>query len=151
MPDDKTVSGSHHFKLELGGPEGALLFQSASMGGASLSIPKFKTEDANGNPINSLGGGTSVTWQDLSIVRGVDTDHKLWEWFTEIKEKGVTPETKKEIKLIALDSKGETLHTWNFVGAVISSYQMSGSDAQSEAILTEQVSIQFEDATLEPG
>jgi len=149
VSDDKQVSGVHHFKLDLGGLESSMLFSSVAMGGATLSIGDFKTTDANGNPVNSCGGGTQVHWSDVSLTRGVDTDHGLWDWFKDVKEKGACGDTKKEVKIIALDSQGNTLHTWNLVGAVISSYQMAGADAGTEAILTEMVSIHFEDASLE--
>ena len=149
MADDKTVSTVSHFKLDLGGPEGALLFSSASMGGATLNTARFQTVDANGNPINSVGGGTQVQWGDLTVMRGVDSDHQRYEAFKDVKENGATPDNAKEIKLVGLSAKGDTLFTWNFTGAHISSYQMAGAEAGSNAILTESASFTFEDATLE--
>jgi len=149
MADEKTVNTVSHFKLDLGGAEGALLFASASMGGATLNTSKFQTVDANGNPVNSVGGGTQVQWGDLSVTRGVDSDHQLYEAFKDVKENGSTADNAKEIKLIGLDSQGNTLFTWNFTGAHISSYQMAGAEAGSNAILTEAASFTFEDATLE--
>lgn len=151
MADDGQVTGGGHFKLDLGGAESALLFASSSLPSGSLQAPAFKTADANGNPVNSLGGGTQVQWSEVVLTRGVDKDHSLYDWFKDIREKGVTSDTKKDIKIITMDNAGETLNTWNITGAVLTSYGMSGLDAQTQAILTEQVSIQFEDATLEPG
>jgi phage tail-like protein len=149
VADDGQITGGGHFKLDLGGSESALLFTAASLPSGSLQVPAFKTADANGNPVNSLGGGTQVQWGDVVLTRCVDTDHSLYEWFKSVQEKGVTDDTKKDIKIITMDPAGETLSTWNIVGAVISSYSMSGVDAQTQAILTEQVSISFQDATLE--
>jgi len=151
VADQKTVSTVSHFKLDLGGPEGALLFASANMGGATLNTANFQTVDANGNPVNSVGGGTQVQWGELSVTRGVDTDHQLYDAFKDVKENGATADNAKEIKLIGLDSKGNTLFTWNFTGAHITSYQMGAAEAGSNAILTEAASFKFEDATLEPG
>jgi len=149
MSSDAQVNGVHHFKLDLGGIESAMLFSAATMPSGSLDVPEFKTIDGNGNPVNSCGGGTQVTWQPIQLTRGVDTDHGLWEWFNEVREKGANADTKKEVKIIAMDSQGQTLHTWNLTGAVITNYGMAGADAQTAAILTEQVSIKYEDATLE--
>jgi hypothetical protein len=151
VSDQHTVSVVSHFSLDLGGPEGAMLFASASMGGATLNTATFATVDNNGNPVNSLGGGTQVQWSDLVVTRGVDTDHQLWDLFQDAKENGHTPDNAREIKLIAFDAKGGTLFTLNMVGAHITSFQMAGAEAGSNAILTESASFKFEDATLEPG
>jgi phage tail-like protein len=148
MPDSQ-VHGVHHFKLDLGGMETGMLFSAATMPSGTLDVPDFKTVDDNGNPVNSCGGGTQVTWGPVTLTRGVDSDHQLYDWFKDVREKGVCEDTKKEIKIIAMDSQGETLHTWNIIGAVITTYGMAGADAQTTAILTEQVTIKFEDATLE--
>jgi phage tail-like protein len=148
MPDAQ-VHGVHHFKLDLGGMETGMLFSAATMPSGTLDVPDFKTVDAGGKPVNSCGGGTQVTWGPVTLTRGVDSDHQLYDWFKDVREKGVCEDTKKEIKIIAMDSQGETLHTWNIIGAVITTYGMAGADAQTTAILTEQVTIKFEDATLE--
>src|SRR5918911_116187 len=132
------VSGVHHFKLDLGGMESGMLFSAASMPSGTLDVPDFKTIDDKGTPVNSVGGGTQVSWSPVTLTRGVDTDHQLYDWFNDVRQKGVTDDTKKEIKIIALDSQGETLHTWNLVGAVITTYGMAGADAQTTSILTEQ-------------
>jgi phage tail-like protein len=147
--DQKTVSTVSHFKLDLGGPEGAMLFSGATIGAAQLNTGKFATVDDKGNPVNSVGGGTQVQWGDLNVTRGVDSDHQLYEAFKDVKENGATADNAKEIKLIGLDAKGETLFTWNFTGAHISSFQMGAFEAGSNAILTESASFTFEDATLE--
>lgn len=148
MADDKTVSGHHHFKLDLKGAQGGLLFNSVSMPTGTLDIPDFKTWDANGNPVNSVGGGTQVNWSDIQLTRGVDTDKQLYEWFQLVREKGVTTDSKKDITLTVCDSQGTALHTWNVTGAVINSYGMAGADAATMAVLIESVSIKFEDAKL---
>jgi phage tail-like protein len=147
--DPKTVSTVSHFKLVLDGAEEAMLFHTASGFQGTLNTAKFASQDGQGNPINSVGGGTQVQWSDLQVSRGVDTDHKLYEAFKDVKENGATPDNAKEIQLIALDAKGETLFTCNFTGAHITSYSMSGMDSNSNAILTEGASFTFEDMTLE--
>jgi phage tail-like protein len=147
--DAKQVNGVHHFKLDLGGAESGMLFAQASLPGGSLDVQSFKTMDTNGNPVNSCGGGTQVQWTDLMLVRGVDDDHQLWEWFKAVCEKGACADNKKDITITCMDSEGETMHTWNVTGACIVNYNMTGLDAQTAAILTESVSIRYENATLE--
>jgi len=151
VSDQKVVSGVHHFKLDLGGAEGALLFSQSSTPQGTLDAPDFKTFDANGNPVNSVGGGSQVSWTPITLTRGVDSDNQLYDWFKEVKEKGATPDTKKELKLTALDSTGQPLHTWNLVGAIITQYGHSGANAQTMEVLVATVQIKYEDATLEAG
>ena len=74
------------------------------MGGATLNTAKLQTVDANGNPVNSVGGGTQVQWGDLTVMRGVDSDHQLYEAFKDAGEKGATTDNAKEIKLIGLSA-----------------------------------------------
>ena len=146
---DVQVSGVHHFELKLGGAESDMLFSSATTPTGTLEAPDFKTIDGQANPVNSVGGGTQVSWSEITLTRGIDDKNSLWEWFKEVKEKGATSDTKKDITIAAKNSAGDTLHTWNLKGAVITSYGHAGADAQTMAILTQQVSIKFEDADLE--
>jgi phage tail-like protein len=145
-----TVSGVHHFQLDLGGAENAMMFSQASTPQGTLEAPDFKTFPANGTaPVNSMGGGSQVSWAPITLTRGVDSDTQLWDWFKDIKENGVTPDTKKDIKLIACDATGSPLHTWNITGAVIMQYGHSGANAQTMEVLVNTVQIKFEDASLE--
>jgi phage tail-like protein len=147
---DQTVSGAHHFSLDLGGAESDMLFISASTISGTLDLPALKTIDGQHSPVNSIGGGKAkVNWSDLTLERGIDDKHSLYEWFQNIRDNGVTADTKKDIKVVAYDSQDQPLYTWNLTGAVITTYSTAGVDAQTSAILTETVSITFEDATLE--
>ena len=147
--DAKQVSGVHHFKLDLKGAEGGMLFSQATTPQGSLEAPDFKTFDDKGNPVNSVGGGTQVSWAPITLTRGVDSDKQLWDWFKTVKETGAKGEGKKDITLTALDSEGNPLHTWNIVGAVITQYGHSGANAQTMEVLVNTVQIKYEDATLE--
>lgn len=146
---DQQVSTVSHFTLDLGGAEQAVLFSSISAPTATVETPEFKSFDSNGNPVNAVAGGTQVRWSDITIVRAVDHDSQLYDWFESIREQGVTPDTKKDITITALDTNLEPLHTWNITGAVISSFGISGADAASGAVLLNTVSLTFEDAKLE--
>lgn len=146
---DNVVNSVHHFKLDLGGAEGALLFSKCETPNGTLEALDFKTFDANGNPVNSVGGGSQVTWRPITISRGVDHNTALYDWFKQVREGGATSDTKKEIKLTACDAQGTDIQTWSLTGAIITSYGDSGANAQTNEILVETVQIKYEDATLE--
>jgi phage tail-like protein len=152
MSDQPTVSGAHHFSIDLGGAEGDMLFISASAIGGTLDLPSLKTIDGQHSPVNSIGGGKAkVNWTDLTLSRGIDDKHSLYDWFQDIRDNGVTADTKKDIKIIGYDASDSPLFTWNITGAVITTFTGAAVDAQTSAILTETVSLTFEDAKLEFG
>jgi phage tail-like protein len=145
---DGTVNGVHHFKLDLGGAEAALLFSQVTAPQITLEAPSFKTFDGQGRPVNSVGGGTQVNYAPITLTRGVDTDTQLWDWMKDILQEGADKH-KKDIKLTALDSEGSDLHTWNITGAVITQYGHSGANAQTMEILVSTVQLTYETAALE--
>jgi hypothetical protein len=53
------VTGGYHVQVDIPGvtDAGALLFYEATPPHPTLDGPDFKTWDAQGNPINSIGGG----------------------------------------------------------------------------------------------
>jgi phage tail-like protein len=145
----KQVHGGYHVKLgKVPGAESGLLFYSATSPSGTLDTPDFKTWDAQGNTVNSLGAGRQAQWTPLTLTRGVDDNKDLYEWFKQVQEKGVTTETKKDLELTVLSSDNKTLHTWNLVGAVITRYEHSAHNAQTNEILVNTVEIKYEYAEL---
>jgi phage tail-like protein len=147
------VTGSYHVQVDIPGvtDAGALLFYSATTPDPSLDGPDFATWDAQGNPINSIGGGRQVTWSPVTISRGIDSNMTLWTWFTQVRDQGATSQTKKSVNLTWLDHAGTAMFTWNLTGAIIVGYSQSGGNAQSSEILVNTVQIKYEDATLNAG
>jgi len=148
---DKQVYGQYHWQFEIDGISDSLLFFSASGLEASLDAGDFKTWDANGNPVNSIGGGRQVSWAPVTISRGADPDLKLWEWFKQCKDQSSTAETKKDINLKCLDGQGNPMFTFALKGAMITQFSLSGANAQSNEMLINTVQIKFEDADLVAG
>jgi phage tail-like protein len=129
----------------------SMMFYSATTPDPSLDGPEFKTWDANGVPMNSIGGGRQVTWTPITLSRGVDSNLDLWTWFNDIVEKGATSDTKKNVNLTWLDHAGGELFTWALTGAIIISYSQSGGNAQTNEILVNTVQLRYENATLNAG
>jgi phage tail-like protein len=147
----KQVFGNYHYKLEIPDVDDALLFFQVTPPSLTVDGPDFKTWDANGNPQNSIGGGRQPTWSEVQLSRGIDSNMSLWQWIADVKDKGATDDTKKDIKITAMDSQGNALHVWNLQSAIIKQYGHSGANAQTNEVLVENVTLKFEDATLEAG
>jgi phage tail-like protein len=144
-----TVNGASSFKLGLGGIENAMLFSSVQMPTVTIDVQSYFTAAQNGQPVQSCGAGAKIHYGDIVLTRGVDDNHDLWQWVQDIKDHGVCDDTKKDITITAVNQNSEDLLTWNITGAVISSYSMAGVDSNGGGILTEMVTITFQDATLE--
>jgi phage tail-like protein len=151
MPEEQ-VHGGYHVKVDIPDVADDLLFFQFNPPSGSLDTREFKTWDANGLPVNSIEGGRQVTWTPVTLSRGVDSANKLYEWWKEVREKGATPDTKKDIVITVVGEDGDsTIHTWNLQRAVITDYSHSAANAQSNEVLVQNVTIKFEDASLEAG
>jgi|tagenome__1003787_1003787.scaffolds.fasta_scaffold19563383_1 phage tail-like protein len=150
MADDaKQAYGNYHFVLEIPDVDQALLFFQVTPPSVSVDVKEFVSWDAKGNPVKTVGSGRQITYGDLQLSRGIDKDLSLWKWLDDIRQKGVGPDTKKDLKLTALDAEGNPLYIWNIKGAGVHTYSHSGANAQTNEVLVENVSIKFEDLTLE--
>ena len=72
----------------------------------------------------------------------------LWKWISKIAQKGCTPDTVKEVTLIACDAEGEPVQEWKLTNAYPSSYSAAGMAAGGTDVLTESISITYTDAQL---
>ena len=146
--EDKLIYPLQHFRLDLMGGETIGLFTSATVPGVNITAPDWKAENEQKKPQN-YHAGVQVTYSDLQLTRGIDAERQLWDWVQQIIDTGVTPDTKKDIKLILVDSAGTDVITWNITGAYPTSYQASGVNAQTAEIGTEQISLHCDTLTRE--
>lgn len=145
--EDKPVHGNIHCKIS-GVGESAGLFTQFDPPSLSLEAAEYNTWDAQGAPTPCLGSGRQVKTGAITVGRGLDDNNELYEWFKQVAEKGACSETKKELKVELLAADGKTLKTWNIQGAVITSYQHGGFDANGSGILTESINLECEKAEL---
>lgn len=139
---DATVSPHNHCTITFAGENANLLVKSVTAPTIQCDVAAYPTFDESGNPVNSLGGGTQVTYSDLTIERAVDTENFLGKWIMDVKQNGVTDDTKKQITL-TINGTGAAgaLRTLNLVDCVIVSHGVAAVDAQSGAVLTESTTI----------
>jgi phage tail-like protein len=146
--EDKPIYPVQHFRLDLGGYESGGLYYQATAPAVTITAPDWKAENEQKKPQN-YHAGVQVSHQPITLSRGIDDNTDLAQWVQDIKEKGVTADTKKGIKLILVDSQGEDELTWNITGAYPTNYQPSGVNAQTGEIAVETVTLNYDDATRE--
>jgi phage tail-like protein len=146
--EDKPIYPVQHFRLDLAGDESAGLFYQATAPSTSITAPDWKAENEQKKPQN-YHAGVQISNQPVTVSRGIDDQRQFADWIQKIKEEGVTSETKKDIKLILVNSKGDDIITWNITGAYPTNYQPSGVNAQTGEIAVETITLNYDDSTRE--
>jgi phage tail-like protein len=141
-----------HLTLDIPEIAEGLLFTQFSPPNISVPHTEFPTFAGNGLPVNSITGGKKFQWGTASFARGVDPDGKIMTWLNQFKDEGITKDTKKTVIAHVMDESGQSiLQTWTFHGAVIADYNVSAINAASNEVLTETMTLRFDDAELTPG
>jgi phage tail-like protein len=120
-----------------------LLFNSFTPPHWSTETPKHKFYGDQGKIEILHGGARNELWSPAQLGRGVDTDHILFNWVQEIRQKGPT-NAKKDIQIKVQAPDGTSLLVWSATGAVITQFSHAASNAATNEILTESVTIDAE-------
>jgi phage tail-like protein len=138
--EDKPIYPVQHFRLDLAGDESAGLFYQATPPSISITAPDWKAENEQKKPQN-YHAGVQITYGPLTISRGIDDQRQFADWVKKIEEEGVTADTKKDIKLILVNSQGDDILVWNITGAYPTNYQPAGVNAQTGEIAVETLTL----------
>jgi phage tail-like protein len=140
--DRKEVFPIDTFKVTIGGPEGAGLFNTVSGVGSSIDPTGFDHVDGQGKP-QIAKTPAKAHYTDVTLTRGLDKDKQLWDWHWACIDKGIEG-NRKDLTIELLDTKGGTVVTWSLVQAWPTSYQAAGYDASGGSVGTEAISFAFE-------
>jgi phage tail-like protein len=130
MADEKEVYPVDTFKITLGGPEGAGLFNSVSGISSSIDPAAFDHVDGQGKP-QVTKTPAKVHWGDVTLSRGIDKDKQLWDWHFACIDKGIEG-NRKDLTIELLDTKGQTVVTWSLIQAFPFMYNAGGYQAGGE-------------------
>ena len=147
MPAEEKTEAIKYWKITAEGIGTIGMFNSCSLPSMSLQASEFKVWDQQGKP-NPLPTGVQASFGPVTLGRGVDDKAELWKWISKIAQKGATPETVKEVTLMACNAEGTAVQEWVLTNAYPSSYSAAGMAAAGSDVLTEQVSITYTDAKL---
>jgi phage tail-like protein len=147
MPDQKTEA-IKYWKVQADGVQDLGMFNQCSLPSMSLTAQDFKVWDEQGKP-NPLPVGVQASFGDVTLMRGVDKQAGLWEWISLVAQKGATPDTVKDVTLIACDAESQPVQTWVLKQAYPSSYNATGMAAAGTDVLTESISIHYTEAQLD--
>jgi hypothetical protein len=148
MADD-VVHGNYSFTMtNLKGAENELKFFQADMPGGSVQISNVKHFSQPGIAVPLSGGGHQTTWNPITMTRYIDSSKTLYTWFKDVQEKGAVAGDTKQDPEIVCHSNDTVLFTWKLTGAVPTSYSQSSANAQTHDLMTESVTLTYEEAAM---
>lgn len=148
MPEDAKVEPVKYWKIQADGIAELGMFYECSLPSMTLTATEFKVWDDQAKPM-ALPVGVQASFGDVVLKRLVDTKREMYKWISTIAQKGATPETVKEVTLIACSATGDPVETWTLVNAYPTNYQSAGMAANGTSELTESLTLKFTDAQLD--
>jgi phage tail-like protein len=149
---DELVHGNYAFTLQdLEGADDLKFFQ-MDMPSASVQISTVKHFGADkGTPVPLSGGGHQTTWNPISMTRYKDASTALYDWFKKVTEKGAIDGETKQSPTITCHSNDEILFMWKLTNAVPTAYSQNAANAQTHDLMTETVTLSYEEADQTAG
>jgi phage tail-like protein len=102
--------------------------------------------------VNAQGKSTYVkvpgklTWNNLVLKKGIDTDKSLWEWRNTVLTQGVDGQ-KKNGQIFVVDVQGAAKTTWSIVNAWPCSYVVGALVPDTNEMLLEEIHLAHEGLT----
>ena len=149
---DELVHGNYAFTMQdLEGADDLKFFQ-MDMPSASVQISTVKHFGADkGTPVPLSGGGHQTTWNPISMTRYKDASTALYDWFKKVTEKGAIDGETKQSPTITCHSNDEILFMWKLTNAVPTAYSQNAANAQTHDLMTETVTLTYEEADQTAG
>jgi phage tail-like protein len=149
---DELVHGNYAFTMQdLEGADDLKFFQ-MDMPSASVQISTVKHFGADkGTPVPLSGGGHQTTWNPISMTRYKDASTALYDWFKKVTEKGAIDGETKQSPTITCHSNDEILFMWKLTNAVPTAYSQNAANAQTHDLMTETVTLTYEEAEQTAG
>jgi phage tail-like protein len=145
---DQKTEPIKYWKIQAEGLADLGMFYACTLPSMTLTAQDFKVWDDQSKP-NPLPVGVQASFGDVTLSRGVDRQGALYNWISKIAQKGASPDTVKEVTLLACDAEGEPVQTWVLKNAYPVSYQAAGMAAGGHDVLTEMLQLHYVEATLD--
>ena len=142
---DKQVDANYHVTMKIDGVDGALLFY-------SFTPPSMSWRADLQDLDRPERRGRHTRWAAAARRRGpTSSSPGAWTpttpcslWFEDVATKGAQ-EAKKDVVITVLDNANQPIRVWNLIGAVITQYNHSAVNAQTNEILVETITLKCQD------
>jgi phage tail-like protein len=139
MAGNFTPVGISHWKITIGGKEAAGFFRKLSGISMRVDHQPYYHGSAQGAPIHAQHPSGTLTFEDVTLERGIDKDKQIWDWH----EKALMGEPEYlEGTIELLDFKNQVVASFKFMDAWPRKYTTSPVSAkQAGQLATETVEI----------
>ncbi|MCA1692276.1 MAG: phage tail protein [Acidimicrobiales bacterium] len=128
------------FSLDLGTLKA--FFTEVSGIGSENEVVEHKVVDEKGHELIQKIPGR-LTWEDISLKRGITDTMDLWEWRKQVEE-GKLKDARRNGSVVMYDRNYEEVARWDFLNAWPSKVSGPSLDASSTDIGVEEVTIVHE-------
>ncbi len=130
-----------HFALDIDGVVSAF-FKEASGFNNSSEVITHQAVDAKGKSVIQKIPG-DLTWDDITLRRGITDDKTLWDWRQKVINGKVT-DARSNGSIIMYNFAGEEMARFNFVNGWPSSWKGPDVNAEDQAVAIEEITIAHE-------
>ena len=137
---------THNFGLQIDGVMVEYLHAVGEVG-MEQDVIEYQQVSANGRPVTKKMPGTKKSGE-ASVTRGMTQSKAFTEWINESMA-GNMASARKNATIMLMDYQYNPVKRYNMTNAWCSKVESSGVKAGDASALTEQVTITFEDLTIE--
>lgn len=113
-----------------------LLFSACTPPTWNVEAPKHTFHGNDGVPENIISSVQKPTYGTMTLTQGWDPGTVLAKWKNTIEQPGDIATKKKAVTVVFLDSNKTPLFQWHADAALLTGLSMSGSQADSNGVLT---------------
>ena len=139
--------GNYSFKMEgLKGAESSLKFFQADMPGSSVQISTVKHFGENGPPVPLSGGGHQTSWNPITLTRYYDGKTELTTGSRRSWRRARSRARPSRTRRSPAWPNDQPLFMWKLTGAVPTQYTQNAANAQTHDLMTETITLTYEEA-----
>jgi len=83
-----------------------------------------------------------IKFNDITLKRGMTDDVTFWNWIDQVIETGLA--LRRNITILLFNQAGETMQSWQLIGAVPVAWKTPGFQADASAVAIEELTLAYE-------
>ena len=132
---------ANRFYIEIGG---SLAASFAECSGLDVQIEKESITHEGGVNDQQRIFLRQVKFGDITLKRGITDDICFWDWLNELFSPEKKKKTRRNITIIVFNHSGETMQSWNLIGAVPVGWKTPSLQADGSSVAIEELTLSFE-------
>ena len=140
MPERDPLIGAH-FSLDVDGVVSAFFKEATGFNNSSEVITHQGVDNKGRAVIQKIPG--DLTWDDITLRRGITDDSALWEWRQKVIN-GNVAEARANDSVIMYNQANEEMARFNFVNGWPSGWKGPDVNSEDQAVAIEEITIAHE-------